>query len=57
MKSKYNMTNSTDFDKFVEIVSKASQLKMKLDWTVLNGCDFTYTALTTVGKNNKILVL
>ncbi|XP_031553676.1 two pore potassium channel protein sup-9-like [Actinia tenebrosa] len=52
MKNKYNLTNSTDFDKFVAIVSEASQLKKKMDWTVLNGCEFTYTAITTVGYGN-----
>ncbi|XP_031553674.1 potassium channel subfamily K member 15-like [Actinia tenebrosa] len=49
MKNKYKMTNSTDFDKFVEKANKASQLMSKMDWTFLNGCGFTFAAITTIG--------
>lgn len=50
MKNKYNISNSTDFDTFVEKAFTASQLMSKMDWTFLNGCGFTFAAITTIGK-------
>jgi hypothetical protein len=50
MKNKYNLTNSTEFNIFVETASKATQLMSKLDWTFINGCSFAFATITTVGK-------
>ncbi|XP_031553677.1 potassium channel subfamily K member 15-like [Actinia tenebrosa] len=49
MKNKYNITNSSDFDRFVEKANEASQLMRKFDWTFINGCGFAFAAITTIG--------
>jgi hypothetical protein len=54
MMQRYNITNSTDFQAFVNRVAEATQLKKKLDWNVINGCWFAFSALTTVGKHYSV---
>jgi len=52
MVSKYNLSNmsDSDFNEFVEAANKALKTRNQKDWTFINGCEFAFAALTTIGK-------
>lgn len=50
--NKYNVTDY-DFESFVRRATTAVSASNKLDWTFLNGLEFVFAALTTIGKKSQ----